>query len=766
MSNNRDFGNPRDLAMGGVRGVVPFRETDPSNIMYPYETGYEDDQTQRLNFWDLVRIVLLRKWMILAIVICGVTASVMLTLRETPMYRATATMEVQRQEVQIFEGSGVGPSVIADGPYMETQYKLLRSRLLAQRVAEDLNLVNDERYANQNSPRESRVLQAAGRVVGGIRVAPAGRSRLVNVTYISPYPAEAARIANAVVETFIQTNIERKYNTTAFAREFLDERISATKRLLEESERNLVVYAEEQGILDIGGSEAGINTLDENSIIALNNELSTAESERIRAEQEYRAASESDAYRELLDSATLERLRGQRTELMTDYQEMLGQFKPDFPDMVRLQARIDSIDRDIQRESDAIISSLRADFDAAVAREQSLRSRVDELRAGLQDDRNRRIQYGILQREVETVRAQYQALLQRSKEVSIESGVGSSNVSMVDAALPPGIPFEPNLRRSIMQSVFLSVIFGVGLAFVINFVDDRIKTPEDIRNKLSLPTIGVVPKVSRKRNAIVDELQEPKSRISEAFASARTALEFTTESGAPKSLLVTSTRPGEGKTSTTLSIATVFAKGGKKVLIIDADMRKPSFMTDVEKSIGLSGLLTSSEELIQNVVQSKIDGLSILPSGVVPPNPAQLLSGHRLREVIEEAERHFDLVVVDSPPVLSFTDSPRLGSVVEGALVVVQCGLIRTPAAQRTVSQLYESRTNVLGAVLTKFDAKKAGYEYSQYYSSYGYSAYATVDYNPRKPSKRQVLIEARSDDSESEQADSSNDESQRWSSY
>lgn len=763
--NYRDQGNSRDLADSN-RGVVPFREADPSSVLYPYELGYDEAPAAQLSFWDIVRVILLRKWMILAIVIVGVASSIALTLREVPLYRATATMEVQQQEVQIFEGSGVGPSVVADATYMETQYKLLRSRLLAERVVEELGLVNDEKYANPNAPRDHRVLQAASRIVGGLRVSPAGRSRLVNVSFVSADRTEASRIANAVVETFIQTNIERKYNTTAFARDFLDERISVTKGLLEDSERELVRYAEEQGILDIGGGEGGVNTLDENSIVALNNELSTAESERIKAEQEYRSASESETYRELLDSATLERLRGQRAELTTDYQELLGQFKPDFPDMVRLQARIDAIDQDIQRESRAIINSLRADYDAAVAREQSLRDRVGELRSGLQDDRNRRIQYGILQREVETVRAQYQALLQRSKEVSIESGVGSSNVSMVDAALPPGRPFQPNLQRSAIQAVFMSLVFGVGLAFVLNFIDDTIKSPEDVKDKLSLPTIGVVPRVSNKKNAIVEELQEPKSRISEAFESARTALEFTTGSGAPKSLLVTSTRPGEGKTSTTLSLATVFAKGGKNVLIIDADMRKPSFMTDAKKSIGLSGLLTSNEALDQHIVQSKIDGLSILPSGVIPPNPAQLLSGPRLREIIEEAEEAFDIVVVDSPPVLSFTDSPRLGSVVEGALVVVQSGLIRTPSAQRTVSQLYESRTNLLGAVLTKFDAKKAGYEYSNYYSSYGYRAYASVEYNPKKQSKRQVMIEARADEEVETDDGPENDEPKRWSSY
>lgn len=737
-------------------GVVPIHDSDAVDMLYPTEAGYYDEpEKEGFDFWSIMRVLMLRKWMILAVTIIGVAISFFLTMRVVPLYSATATIEVQRIDAQISEAANFGQTTVyADATYLETQYRLLRSRFLAERVAEELNLPNDPRYANPSSSRDSRVRQAASRIVSGLSVSPAGKSLVVRVSYVSPYPSETARIANAVVESFIQSNLERKYNTTAYAREFLDEQLASTKLSLEEAERNFVQYAEDQELLDIGGA----SSLDESSIVSLNSELTSAESARILAEQQYRSAIATPPSREVVESSALTSMRQERSSLIAQYQEMLSRFKPDYPDMVRLQTRIDLIDQDIARESEAIVGSildeLKAKFDAAVAREASLQERVDELRAGLQDERNRRIQYRILQREVETLRSQYEALLQRSKDISITSGIGSSNISFVDEALVPGSPFQPNINRSLTQGLMLSLALAIGLAFALNFIDDTIKTPEDIKEKLGLPTIGVVPKHKNKKDFLKENLDNPKSPLAEAFASARTALDFTTEDGAPKSLLITSTRPGEGKTSTTIALATVFARGGKRVLIIDGDMRKPSFVIDSKKSIGFSGLLTGHDMLQDHVVRSQTEGLSILPAGEIPPNPAQLLSGPRLRDIIEEAEHFYDIVIVDSPPLLGFTDSPRLGSVLQGALVVIEAGGIRTRSAKRTIAQLYDSRTKIVGTVLTKFDPKQAGYEYSYYYSSYGKGSKAYIE--NKRDSRRKVLIEAAPDDESTE-------ESERW---
>ncbi len=759
MSNDfsRLPGNPRS----DMTGIVPIHERNPGNMLYPSELGYyEEPADEGFDFRSAIGVVLSRKFLIAAITIMGVLISAVLTLRVTPLYSSTATIEIQQQEVQIIEGTNVGPDLVADSAYMETQYRLIRSRAIAERVAEDLGLVNDPRYASPNLPMDVRLKQAAGQVAGGTRVSPIGRSRLVGINFISPYPQEASRIANAVANSYIQTNLERKFNTTAFAREFLDERLASTKRLLEDTERRFTQYAEEQGLLDIGGATSGAGSLEENAIVSLNRELSVAESERIRAEQEYLIATQTQPPVELLQSTTLNALRQSRSALLADYQELLSRFKPDYPDMVRLQSRIDRVEDEIEREADTIVranlNELSLVFDAAIAREQSLRERVEELRGVLQDDRNRRIEYRILQREVETVRAQYEALLQRSKEVSIASGVGSSNVSIVDTALVPRRPFQPNLRSSLLRAFGISLLLGVGLAFVLNFFDDTIKTPEDVRNKLGLPMIGVVPKLSGKKDIVKDALEQPKSMISEAFAAAQTALEFSTTEGLPKSLLVTSTRPGEGKTSTTVSLAMAFARSGKQTLIIDADMRKPSFVVDSNDSIGLSGLLTGHEYLPDHVVRSQTPGLSILPAGLIPPDPAQLLSGPRLKELIEVAEAAYDVVIVDSPPILNFADGPRLGSVVRGALVIIQSGLIRTPAAKRTLIHLGDSRTNVIGCVLTKFDAKTSGYDYGYYYSPYGAKAEKYISRGTNRDANRKILIDVAKDDE-------GVDETERW---
>ncbi|MEL6756012.1 MAG: polysaccharide biosynthesis tyrosine autokinase [Pseudomonadota bacterium] len=754
---NENFSRLPTDPRGRTNGVVPIQDRDRSNVLMASELGYyeETDET-RFDFRQALGIILSRKWLILAITILGIAIAFVLTLRVTPLYSAYTTIEIQQQEVQIIEGSNVGPDLVADSAYMETQIRLIRSRSIGERVAEDLDLVSDPRYVNLDAPRDIRLMQAASRVSNGTRVSPVGRSRLVGISYVSPDRLESARIANGVAEAYIQTNLERKFNTNAFARNFLDERLETTKQLLEDSERNFTRYAEEQGLLDLGGSTTGAGSLEENAIISLNSELSIAESERIKAEQEYLVAMDTLPPAELLQSTTLTSLRENRSELLADYQEMLSRFKPDYPDMVRLQDRIDGIEREIEREANTIVradrNELRLVYEAAVAREQSLRDRVDELRLVLQDERNRRIQYRILQREVETIRAQYEALLQRSKEVSIAQGVGSSNISIVDRALAPGLPFQPNMARSLLQAIIISLSIGVGIAFLLNFFDDTIKTPEDVRNKLGLAVIGLIPKVSGKKDVVALALEQPRSTISEAFATAQTALEFSTADGAPRSLLITSTRPGEGKTSSTISLAMAFVRSGRRTLIIDADMRKPSFVVGSTESIGLSGLLTGHENLFDHVVRSKTSGLSILPAGVIPPDPAQLLASPRLKELIHAAKSEFDIVIIDSPPILNFSDGPRLGSVVDGALVVLQSGLIRTPAAKRTLIHLGDSRTRVLGCILTKFDSKSLGHDYDYYYSAYGHGSKKYVSTN----SKRKILIDV-------EQDESIIDDTERW---
>ena len=714
----RDVGHKRE------EHLHAYPVADPRYSRDPYEL-----ESAGFDFWGTVRTFWRRKFMIAAITILGTSAALLFTLRVTPLYKSAATIEVQRQETRIIESASIDPVTIADNEYMATQYALIKSRALAERVVEVLDLANDERYANPEASREARVRSAAGKITRNLQVSPEGRSRVVRVSFISDDPAEAALITNTIVENFIDGSMERKYNTTAYARTFLNERIATAKAALEDAERRLVDYAQTEGILELN-TGVGNSSLDADSLVALNQELAKAQSERIIAEQRYRENLTSSSTQEILESEDLRRLRSLKTDLSAEYQEKLGTFKPEYPDMLKLQARIDAIDAEMEQVKASILVAAEAAFKAAAAREKSLSDRISQLKLNVQDERGRKIDYTILQREVDTARTQYDALLQRLKEVSIAGGVGSSQISFVDRAVPAALPFEPNLFRNLIQALIISLAAGVGLAFGLNYIDDTIKTPEDVKAKLGLAALGVIPKIKGRKANITNALEDPRSPITEAFYSARTALEFTTDKGAPKSLVVTSTRPSEGKTSTTIALGMTFAKSGKSVLIIDADLRKPSFVANARESVGLSGLLTQEEALADNIVGSTTSGLYLLPSGIIPPNPAQLLSSERLDDLLEEASEYFDIVIVDSPPLLGFADAPVLGSICDATIMVVESGSIRRPAAVRTLERLLESDSNVVGAVLVKFDAKKSGYESSDYYYAYGSGSY---DYGTKR---------------------------------
>jgi succinoglycan biosynthesis transport protein ExoP len=724
-----DSSGARPTGGGRAIEIVPLRDVTPSTrLVYdepqPPEPPAEEGGAEA---WRMLGVLAKRKFLIAAVVVLGTALAAMLTLRETPIYAAATTLEVQARETEIIQGAGVDPAVVADAEFMGTQLALLRSRALAERIAESLNLASEPLYANPQADAETRLAQATGAVARGVSVSTLRGARVIQVTYESPSRTEAARIANAVAENFIELNLERRFNATAYAREFLEERIATTKTSLEVAERRLVQYSRDKEILDlssVGGSELG-SSLDASALVSLSASLTEAQNQRIIAEQRYREAASNSNTREMLESAALATLRETRSQLMSEYQLKLTDFYPEAPEMRSLKARIDSVEQQMGEERTNIMNAIEGEYRAAVAREQALSARVGELREDVQGLRSRSIDYNILAREVDTLRTQYDALLQRFKEISISSGVGSSQVSILDLAQAPGRPIKPDLQGSLIRAAMISLALAIGLAFLIEFLDDTIKTPEDVNRKLKLRVVGVIPRV-KSREPISKLISNPRAEVTEAFSSTRTALQFSILSGSLKSLLVTGSKPGEGKTSTTLALGSSFALIGKKVLIIDADLRRPSFAFSAEASQGLSGVLSKGLPLMPNVVLGPTDNLFLLPSGRVPHNPAELLASTRLLQIIEEASDHFDLVLIDSPPVLTFADAPTLSAVCDATLLIVQSGGIRRQAALRAIERLDSARGKVTGVILTKFDAKKAGYGRSY---GYGYRGYSETDF-------------------------------------
>ncbi|HEU0100051.1 MAG TPA: polysaccharide biosynthesis tyrosine autokinase [Allosphingosinicella sp.] len=721
----------------------------------PAHTGLTDvafgrpvKSDSRFDINEIWRIVAKWWWLITAIAVACLLAAIVISLMITPLYRAQATIEVNPQGVQVVgEKMGdVQPDQIDSRAFLNTQVGLLKSRSLAERVARSTNLANNEELFDQDQPRQARESAAAGLVQGSVVVSPQRDSSLIAIAIEGPNPELSARLANAYADNFIQSNMERRYEATSYARNFLQQRIAAVKAKLEERERALVAYAKAQGIITLSvdtggaGSVRQEQSIDAATLISTNNSLAQARSDRIAAEQRFRQAAAAQSRIAVISDPTVQGLGQQRAQLEAQYQQKLALFKPDFPEMVQLRSQIESLGKEIARQSSNVSGStsgnLQAEYQAAVARENALQAKVDQGKAALMALRERSVQYTILQRDVDSQRSIYDALLQRYKEVGVAGGVGANVVSVVDRAQVPGGPFKPNLPLNIMIGLCVGLLLGLGTAFSIEWIDDTIKTPDDVGTKLGLASLGVIPGVG-KGLAVREQLEDPRSQVSEAYQSVRTALQFSTDHGVPRSLLVTSTRASEGKSSTALALAQTLASLGASVLLIDADLRKPTFRGPSSTSQGLSSLLAGSQKVAECVHPTQMERLFLLPSGPIPPNPAELLASGRFKEILDEALAKFDHIIIDSPPVLGLADAPMLASSTEGTLMVIEAGAIRRAAALNAVNRLRASDARLMGAILTKFNALKVGYGYGYGYG-YGEDIYA---YREGDSPKKQIEL-------------------------
>lgn len=680
-----------------------------------------------------LRVVLQHRWVVLGTLGLALALAAVITLLAERQYRAEATLQINAQPAQIIGSRNQPlPRFRNDDQYLQTQFGILRSRALADRVARDLKLSDDPGFVSPSIPAADRVRAVARRLAGNLEVVPMRGSDLVTLAYTDPDRSRAARIANGFAEGFIAATTENRYDTTNYARRFLQDQLAMARARLENSERALVTYAQNQGIVQLDGASNGGgrregdgpsaatgDTLSSQTLVTLNNALSLATAERIAAEQAYRQTSGPGVSSEQMADPALQALRAERARLEADYSERLKTFKPDYPDMRALQSKIAEVRSAIARDTGAIASSLASRYRAAAGRERELQAKVSQLRAQVLDLRNRGIGYNFLQREVDTNRELYDALLQRYKEIGVVGELGENQATIIDRALAPGAPYRPQPLRNLGIALALGLICGIGLAFLIEFVDDTIKSPDEISDILELPVLGVVPRLG-KGERLSEQLEDAKSPITEGYQSAVAALRFVGDGDLPRSLLITSSRASEGKSSSSLAVAQSLARSGKRVLLIDADMRNPSFVSETGKQVGLSTMLSNSAPLADLVVPTRIETMWLLPAGPIPAAPAHLLATVRIHEVIAEAQAAFDVVVVDAPPVLGLADAPTLASICEATVLVVETGSARRAAAKRTLRRLFDAKASVVGAVLTKFQPKSDS-DHEHYGYGYGY---------------------------------------------
>ncbi len=694
-----------------------------------------------------LRIALRWRWVIVGATIACVLLGLVATLLMTPKYTATATVEIAREANKVADFQGVERETTAlDQEFYQTQYGLLKSRALTERIATQLRLVDDPkfyelfRYASNKpafqlingryptSGRAERQRVAGEILYRNVSIDPTRLSRLVDIGFTSADPNFSARVANAWAENFIQTNLERKTQATSYGRNLLQRQLTLQKERLDDSQRQLVAYASAQQIINLPaqGTGTGGPTTVERSIVAddlaaINAALAQATTERIQAEARAQQSGGAGASTEALRNVAINSLRQRRAELAADYQRLMVQFEPGYPAAQALQKQIDQLDRSIAREEGRVSGSVQADYREAVQRERALQARVNQLKASYLDNRRRSIQYNIYQQEVDTNRALYDGLLQRYKEVGVAGGVGVNNISVVDTADVPQRPSSPKLILNLLISLIAGLGLGALAAFALEQMDEAIADPIEVERRLGLPLLGSVPKVAN-GSTPRDELLNRKSDLVDAYLAINTNLGFTTEHGVPRSLSVTSTRPAEGKSTTALALATMLARAGKRTILIDGDMRSPSVhhLGGVDHDKGLSNFLSGDDNIDALTFAMADFGFVAMSAGPIPPNAAELLTGNRLGVLLDRLLERYDHVVIDSPPVMGLADAPLIASRVEGVVYAVESHGIRSSLVKTAVGRLTAANARIFGGVLTKFEARKAHYGYGYEYG-YGY---------------------------------------------
>ncbi len=697
----------------------------------PAANAQDSDEIDLREYWN---IIWANKWLVATITAAILALVLELTLLATPIYRARTMLQIERESVKVLNVEGVTDGETtgaAANDFYQTQYQLLSSQSLAQRVVQDLALTNDPKFkslapaaaSNASTAERLRAHQRkiAEALLRSVNIEPVRNSRLVNINVDSPDAKFAARVSNAWADAFIASQLEKKFDASSYARKYLEDRLAQLKARLEDTERELVSFASAQQIVSVGDDQPSLSA---QNLSELNASLAKAQDERIRAEAEWSQISRGSAEGapQVMNNALIQGLRQQRAKLKGDYQEKLATYKPDYPDMQRLAAQISEVERQINGETGNVRAAVKAKYDAAVAQEQLLNQRIGGLKGDVLDLQNRSIQYNILKREAETNRQLYDGMLQRYKEIGIAGGIGANNIFVVDRADVPERPYKPNLLMNLAIALLAGLMLGVLAAFVRQFLDRTITNPKTLEHLSHRPVLGIIPKLGGNTTP-AQASADLRSPFSEAYRSVRTALQFATPHGLPATLFITSPSAAEGKSTTALELARNIAQLGKRVVLVDADMRNPSVhkLTRLNNSVGLSNVLSGAAQTVQALQLSEGDKIQVITSGPLPPNPPELLAGDGLKQMLEALTQAFDVVVLDGPPVLGLADAPLLAHAAEATLVVATADKTRKDTLEGALARLDAARSNVLGSVLSGFDPKKG--------DSYGYGGYAYYSY-------------------------------------
>jgi len=728
---------------------------DSPQSVHPY---FADQESPLLHYWQMARK---RKWVILATFAIVFALAVIATLNATRLYQATSEVAIFPENPNVLGFKDMSDTSAIDYDYdaaLETQAAILRSDALAIKVIEALHLDRDARFTGVEQPPPSvdsavrvsdmepdpvRAAGLLGAFHAGLNVQLVRSSRLIQVSYTHPDPQLATQIANTLVTRFIEENFRTKYESVTQTSEWLSKELADLQLKVQTSEEKLVRYQKDHSILGVDEKQNIVTSrLDE-----LNKELTAAQTDRFQKESTYRLAMGGDpgiAEKTSPEgtSSMLDKLREKEADLGTQYAQTTTQFGTGYPKVTELSNQLKQVRAEIETEKTRMLHRIRDEYQAAVERENLLTTAFNQQKQEANQLNENSIEYSVLKRDAESNRQLYQDLLQRLKEAGVSAGLRSSNIRVVDVARTPTSPIAPNVRRNLMLGLLLGLGLGFGLAFVLESLDNTVHNLEEVGAISTLPALATIPLQLSKNGhsrkvlrTITDEkpgslslvtYSRPKSEASEAYRSLRTSILLSAFGAPPKVLLVTSPSPQEGKTTISANSALVLAQRGSRVLLVDADLRRPGIdkLFGLKPRGGLSTLISGVDKAEDVLLPfPEVANLWILPAGPVPPQPAELLSSMVMKDYIARWRSEFDHVIIDTPPCLSVTDAVVLSPLADRVILVARSGQTTKPALRRASDLLLQVNARVMGIVLNALNAHSAGgyYYYGGRYSEHYY---------------------------------------------
>jgi len=735
---------------------------EPAELIRPVGFGpYNVLPSEESALREYLRVLIKRKWIVLGCFFGFVSLTLIASLRQTPIYEAAGRIAINKPDSNLVTFKDSPPVVdYVDPTDLDTEVRILQSDLLALQVVRQLNLDKRAEFGGsspikqpalapdplqQDSARTTALLNG---FKGGLSVASIPNTRIIEIRYRSSDPQLASNAVNTLASTYVEQNFKTKFESTMQASDWLSKQLVDLQMKVETSQEKLVRYQKEHEILGIDEKQ-NITTekLDE-----INKELTAAEADRMQKEATYRQTQSSDPV-EVAAAVSLatggggssgtvliDKLREQQASLKIQIADLSTQFGPAYPKVAQLNGQLKEVDRQLQTEITKVVDRLRGEYQAALQHENMLHAAFDQQKQQANKLNESAITYSLLKRDVETNRTLYEGLLEKLKEAGVTAGLRSNNFRIMDPARVPTAPVEPNIPRNLLFAVALGLTSGIGLAFLLEHMDNTVRTTEQAQMISALPSLGMIPLAARStRNAgsgkqllltpskstieIVTQTR-PQSQAAESYRALRTSLLLSSLGAPPKVILVTSARPQEGKTTTAINCAIVLAQKGARVLLIDADLRRPNVhkTLDMGPGSGLTNVLTGSATLQQTISTSAVlPNLFILPAGSPPPNPAELLASTQMKDVLDQLRGQYDHIVIDTPPTLSVTDAVVVSPRVDAVVLVIRSGQTTKQALRRSRDILMQVNAHVTGVVLNAVDLNSPDYYYYyEYQGKYG----------------------------------------------